>query len=390
MRRRENIRAIQLGCGITGLVCAEEIAKNKKVTELVLADMNTGPAEEMAKRLNNDKISVERVDATDEKALKKLMKRADVIVSAISYVLNQKVVKVAADTNTNYVDFSMSYPYDWVDEPKKYIGDTDATILTCMGEDPGITDLFAKHSAETLDSVERIRRMDGDSGSVPGYGFFSLWSPDDLMDEVTTRAGIFKGGEMTFAAPLSNKDVYEFPQPIGKLQVFNTDHEEVFLMSKLIKGVKDVDFRIAIDEQFVNVVKTLHMVGMDRKDKIDVRGVKVAPIDVLTTLMPRPTDFIGKVKGYAGIVVETTGMKDGKKEMVKMSLMLSHERAHEISNSNATGYLVGIGGAIGTEMLLEGEIPQKGVVFPEMVDADRFLERLRAKGLEVKEQRIAL
>ena len=212
----------------------------------------------------------------------------------------------------------------------------------------------------------------------------------DLLDEVTTRAGIFKGGEMTFAAPLSSKDVYEFPQPIGKLQVFNTDHEEVFLMSKLIKGVKDVDFRIAIDEQFVNVVKTLHMVGMDRKDKIDVRGVKVAPIDVLTTLMPRPTDFIGKVKGYAGIVVETTGMKEGKKTMVKMSLMLSHERAHEISNSNATGYLVGIGGAIGTEMLLEGEIPQKGVVFPEMVDADRFLERLRAKGLEVKEQRIAL
>ena len=371
-------------------MCAEEISKNKKVTELVLADMNTGPAEEMAKRLNNDKISVERVDATDEKALKKLMKRADVIVSAISWVLNQKVVKVAANTNTNYVDFSMSYPYDWVDDTKKYIGDTDATILTCMGEDPGITDVFAKHSAETLDSVERIRTMDGDSGSASGYDFFSLWSPSDLLDEVTTRAGIFKGGEMTFAAPLSSKDVYEFPQPIGKLQVFNTDHEEVFLMSKLIKGVKDVDFRITIDEQFVNVVKTLHMLGMDRKDKIDVRGVKVAPIDVLTTLMPRPTDFIGKVKGYAGIVVETTGMKEGKKTMVKMSLMLSHERAHEISNSNATGYLVGIGGAIGTEMLLEGEIPQKGVVFPEMVDADRFLERLRAKGLEVKEQRIAL
>jgi len=384
------MKVVQLGCGITGLVCAEELVKNKNVTEILLADLNTAPADAMAKRLNSDKISVQKTDATDEKTLKKLMKGADVLVSAISWKLNLKVVKVAADTDTNYVDFSMSYPYDWVDEPTKYVRRPDSTILTCMGEDPGITDVFARHSAGKLDSVDRIRVMDGDNGSVPGQDFFSLWSPSDLMDEVTTQAGIFKGGKMTFAAPLTSKDVYEFPQPIGRLQVFNTDHEEVFLMSKLIKGVKDVDFRIAIDEQFVNITKTLHMVGMDKKEKIDVQGVKVAPIDVLTTLMPRPTDFIGKVRGHAGIVVETTGMKAGRNTMIKTSLVCSHERAYEVSNSNATGYLVGIGGAIGTEMLLEGEISQKGVIFPEMLDSEKFLKRLSAKGLEVKEQTISL
>jgi len=386
----ERMKVVQLGCGITGLVCAEELSKNKKVTELVLADMNTGPAEDMAKRLGSDKISVAKVDATDEKALKKLMKGTDAFVSAISWMLNMKVILVAAKTNTNYVDFSMSYPYDWVDEPKKYVGDTDATLMTCMGEDPGITDIFAKHSAEQLDQVDRIRTMDGDSGSVEGKDFFSLWSPSDMMDEVTTKAGIFKSGKMTFAAPLSSTDFYDFPEPIGRLQVYNTDHEETFLMSKLIKGVKDVDFRIAIDTNFINVVKTLRMVGMDRKDKIDVRGVKVAPIDVLSTLMPKPTDFIGMVKGNAGIVVETTGKKGGKNTEIKMSLVLSHERAYELSHSNATGYLVGLGGAIGTEMLLDGEVPQKGVVFPEMLDASRYLERLRAKGMDVKEQKIAL
>jgi saccharopine dehydrogenase (NAD+, L-lysine-forming) len=384
------MKVVQLGCGITGLVCAEELAKNKKVTELVLADMNIGPAEAMAKRLNNDKISVQKVDASDEKALKKLMKGTDAFISAISWMLNMKVILLAAKTNTNYVDYSMSYPYDWVTEPKKYVGETDATLLTCMGEDPGITDVFAKHSADNLDRVDRIRVMDGDSGSVEGCSFFSLWSPSDMMDEVTTKAGMFKNGEMTFAAPLSSRDIYDFPQPIGKLQVFNTDHEETFLMSGLIKGVKDVDFRIAIDDQFVNICKTMHLVGLDKKEKVDVRGVKVAPIDVLTTLMPRPTDFIGKVKGYAGIVVETTGMKGGKKQMIKMSLLLSHEKAYELSHSNATGYLVGLGGAIGTEMLLDGEIKQKGVVFPEQIPADRFLERLRAKGMKVDEQKIML
>jgi saccharopine dehydrogenase (NAD+, L-lysine-forming) len=232
--------------------------------------------------------------------------------------------------------------------------------------------------------------MDGDSGSAEGVKFFSLWSPHDLMDEVSMPAGIFKDGGMTTVPPLSSSDVYEFPQPIGKLKVFNTDHEETYLMSKLIKGVRDVDFRIAIDDDFANVARALQLVGMHRRDEIDVRGVKVRPIDLLGALMPKPTDLVGKVKGYAAIVVETTGMKDGKRTMIKMSVPLSHEEAYKLSKSNATGYLVGIGGAIGAEMLLDGKIKQKGAVFPEQIDSEEFLERLRGKGLKVTELTIAL
>jgi saccharopine dehydrogenase (NAD+, L-lysine-forming) len=385
------MKAVQLGCGITGLVCAEQLAKNKKVSELVLADIDTAPAQALAKRLKSDKITVTKVDATDEKALRKLMKGADVLVSSVSWMVNEKVIGVAAKTDTNFIEFSMTFSEDdFIDNPKKYVGETNATILSCMGSDPGISDVFARHSANKLDRVDRIRVMDGDSGSVEGFKFFSLWSPQDLMDEVSMPAEIFKDGEMTTVPPLSSSDVYEFPQPIGKLKVFNTHHEETYLMSKLIKGVRDVDFRIAIDDDFANVARALRLVGMHRRDEIDVRGAKVRPIDVLGALMPKPTDLIGKVKGFAAVVVETTGMKDGKKVMIKMSMPLSHEKAFELGNSNASGYIVGIGGAIGAEMLLDGKIKQKGAVFPEQIDSEEFLERLRGKGLKVTELTIAL
>jgi saccharopine dehydrogenase (NAD+, L-lysine-forming) len=390
LARVNKMKAVQLGCGITGLVCAEQLAKNKKVSELVLADIDTAPAQALAKRLKSDKITVTKVDATDEKALRKLIKGADVLVSSVSWTVNMKVIKVAVKTNTNYVEFSMSFDWDFIDNPKKYIGETDATILSCMGSDPGISDVFARHSADMLDRVDRIRVMDGDSGSAEGYKFFSLWSPHDMMDEVSTPAGIFKGGKMTKVPPLSSSDLYEFPRPIGKLKVFNTDHEETYLMSRLIKGVRDVDFRIAIDDDFANVARVLRLVGMHRLDEIDVRGMKIRPIDVLSTLMPKPTDLIGKVKGFAAVVVETTGMKDGKNVMIRMSVPLSHEEAFEMGNSHATGYLVGIGGAIGAEMLLDGKIKQKGAVFPEQIDSEEYIKRLRGKGLKVTEQTIAL
>ncbi|HDP96691.1 MAG TPA: hypothetical protein ENN25_03245 [Euryarchaeota archaeon] len=259
-----------------------------------------------------------------------------------------------------------------------------------MGSDPGISDVFARYSADKLDQVDEIRTMDGDTGSVNGLDFYTLWSPADMMDEVTSPAGIFKNGKMTYAPPLSSKGVYEFPDPVGPLTVYNTDHEETFIMSHLIEGVKNVDFRIAIDDNFVAIAKTLYMIGMHSRDPIDVRGVEVAPLDLLTTLMPKPTDFVGKVKGHMALVVETTGSLNGKKIMMKIWTIMSHEKAYQLSKVNATGYLVGVAGAIGTEMLIDGEIPQKGLVWPEMLPAESYLARMREKQLEISEQIIEL
>jgi len=380
------MKVIQLGCGITGLVCGEQLAKNKKITELVLADLKIDKAEAMADRIRNDRVSVEKIDATNEEALKRLLKDADIIISAVSWTLNRKVMKVAIDTKTNYVDFSLALGWDEALREDNIAKHADVTVLTCMGSDPGITDVFARYSADKLDQVDEIRTIDGDNGAVEGLDFFTLWSPTDMMDEVSTPAGIFKDGKMTYVPPLSTKQVYEFPDPIGKLTVHNTDHEETHLMSHLIKGVKNVDFRIAIDDSFVTIAKSLRTVGLHSRDPIDVKGTRVVPLDVLAALMPNPTDFADKVKGHAGVVVETTGLINGKRRTIKMWTILSHEKAYELCRVNATGYMVGVPGAIGTEMIIDGEISQKGLVFPEMIPANSFIRRLREKGIEVNEE----
>jgi saccharopine dehydrogenase-like NADP-dependent oxidoreductase len=52
--------------------------------------------------------------------------------------------------------------------------------------------------------------------------------------------------------------------------------------------------------------------------------------------------------------------------------------------------MVGTGGAAAAEMFLEGRIPEKGLVIPEQLDPEPFLERIRRKGLEVREERAEL
>lgn len=368
-------------------MCAEHLEKNEHVNDLVLADAMTDSAQAMADRVGSDKFSVQKVDARDDKSLKELLTGCDLLVSAIPGELNKKVLDMAIDLGSNYLDFSMC-----VDSMEEFEGlskrskDRGVTVLTSMGCDPGISDVFARHGADMLDKPESARVMDGDSGVADGYDFFTLWSPLEMIEEVTTPAAVFKGGEMTYVPPLNERQMYDFPEPIGPLPVYNTLHEETFLMSRYIDGLKYADFRIAVDDGFAHVANVLRKIGMHSLKPVDVNGVSVRPLDVVVSQMPRPVELIGKVKGFAGIVVEVEGEKDGKRMMAKTWATMSHEDAYELSSSNATGYLVGTGGAVGAEMILDGKITDKGVLVPEQISAGEYISRLPPKHVEVKEE----
>ena len=377
---------MQLGCGITGLVCAEHVVKNARVDELVLADARTDSAEKLIARLKNDKLSKAKVDATDPDSVKKVLKGCDLLVSSIPSELNMKVFSQVVASGSDYLDFSVAH--EVIDDFEKYskkCKNAGITAITGMGADPGVSDVFARYAANKLDSCYEAHVRDGDNGSAEGSEFFTLWSPLDMMEECTIPAAVFRNGKMTFLPPLNKKEVYKFPSPIGPLPVYNTTHEETYLIPKFIKGIKNADFKIAIDDNFVKTSNMLRKMGMHSLKPLDVKGTKVRPLDVVVTLMPRPVDLIGKVKGSAGIVVEVLGRKNGKKAMARVWTTLSHEKAYKMSKSNATGYLVGAGGAIGAEMLISGKIRSKGLYTGELLPAEEYVSRLPAKGLLVKE-----
>ena len=368
-------------------MCAELLTKNPSVDEIVLADARTDAAEEMAARVSSDKLSIKKLDATKVTNLRKLLKGCDLVVSSLPWMLNMRVLETAASLGVDYVDFCLTIDKIEQYEPvAKMVKDAGITALTATGEDPGISDCFARAGANKLDEVWETHVMDGDSGNAEGYDFFSLWSPIDLLEETTVPAAVFREGKMTFVPPLHQKEFYDFPEPVGRLPVYKTNHEETYLMPRFIKGVKNADFRIAIDDNFASVVRMLRKLGMHSLQPVDVKGVVVRPLDVVVALMPRPTDLIGKVKGHAAIVVEVVGIKNGRKTVVKHWTTMSHEKAYELCRSNATGYLVGVGGAVAAEMVISGTVREKGLLVPEQLPAEEFISRLPGKGLEVKEE----
>ena len=386
------MKVVELGCGVCGLVCAEHIAKNPKVDELILADAKTNAADALANRLGMDKVSVKKVDGTDRAQLKSLLKGCDIVVATMPWRLNRLPLEVATILGTHYVDFGM--PFDSTgpefDKYDKVCRDAGISALIGMGEEPGMSDVFAMHAASKLDRADEAHTYDGDTARVEGLGFFSIWSPVDLLDETSVPAAVFRNGKIEFIPPMSARQIYDFPAPVGRLPVYKTNHDETYFMPMGIKTLKNVSFNICIDDWFAKSAITLRKMGMLSKEAIDVKGVRVRPIDVVASIMPSPVEFVDKTKGDTGFVVEVIGEKNGKRAKVKMWTTMSHEKAYERYKTNAGAYYVGTGGAVATEMLVDGEIRDKGFVIPEQLSARSFLSRLRQKDVQINEEIVLL
>jgi saccharopine dehydrogenase-like NADP-dependent oxidoreductase len=85
-------------------------------------------------------------------------------------------------------------------------------------------------------------------------------------------------------------------------------------------------------------------------------------------------------------VVEVLGEKDGKRTKVKLWTMMSHKDAYALCGTNAGAYLVGTGGAVATDILVDGEVGKKGIVIPEELDVQSFLRRLKDKAVTISEE----
>ncbi len=81
--------------------------------------------------------------------------------------------------------------------------------------------------------------------------------------------------------------MFEFPEGIGPVECVNVEHEEVLLVPRWVK-CKRVTFKYGLGDEFIGVLKTIKMLGLDNKDPINVKGVKVAPRDVVAACLPDP------------------------------------------------------------------------------------------------------
>ena len=126
------------------------------------------------------------------------------------------------------------------------------------------------------------------TSSIEGYDFaptFSIWT---TIEECLNPPVIWETDRGWFTtAPFSEPEVFEFPEGIGPVECVNVEHEEVLLIPRWV-DCKRCTFKYGLGDEFIEVLKTLHKLGLDRRSRCACAASRSRPRDVVAAALPDP------------------------------------------------------------------------------------------------------
>jgi saccharopine dehydrogenase (NAD+, L-lysine forming) len=181
-------------------------------------------------------------------------------------------------------------------------------------------------------------------------------------------------------APFSEPEVFDFPEGIGPLECVNVEHEEVVLVPREV-ACRRVTFKYGLGDEFIEILKVLHKLGLDSKEPLRVRGVEVAPRDVLAAALPDPATLGDRMTGKtcAGTFVTGTG-KDGRPRATYLYHVADNERTMAEYGTQAVVWQTALNPVVALELLARGDWRGAGVLGPEAFPAAPFLALLAEHG----------
>jgi len=364
-----------------GTVVARHLCASDAITDVIVADVDGDLAKRVVAGLRSPKAHATQLDAGEGEALRRAMQDCGVVINTALPRFNPAIQSAARELGLHYLDAASDVANPFIDSD--LWKEKGLTAICGMGEDPGIGNVFVRYAADGMARVESIKVRDGDTASSPEHAFIALFSPETFVEETLAPSRIWREGKYETVPPFGAAETFEFPPPVGPLPVYSVDHEEVDTLPRFIgKGVRHVDFKLALDATTVQTLKLfrdLHLLE---------RGPPggPSPRKALFAALPKPADLAGRVDGHAAILVEVTGEAGGERIVHTVYTMLGHREAFDRFGATATAYLTGTGMAAGAILVADGTVRTRGKLSPEQLDPKPFFALLRGFGLTVTER----
>jgi saccharopine dehydrogenase (NAD+, L-lysine-forming) len=393
------MKVLVVGAGGVGEAIARMAKPRAWVEQMVLADYNLERAKEVQAKLGDDvRFPVEFIDASKQEMVEELARKygVNLIMNAVDPIYNEKVFDAAFNVGVNYMDMAMTLSKPHPEDPfnKSYIklGDYQfekskqweekgLLALVGLGVEPGVADVYARYAQDHLfDEIDEIGIRDGANLVIEGYEFapnFSIWT---TIEECLNPPVIWEQDKGWFTTePFSEPEVFDFPGGIGKIEVVNVEHEEVLLVPRVVKA-KRVTFKYGLGDEFISVLKTLKMLGLDNKEPINVKGVKVSPRDVVAACLPNPAYLGDKMSGKTCAGTWVKGKKDGKEKQVYLYQVADNAECMKTWGCQAVVAQVAFSPLLAMDLVEHGQWKGVGVLGPEAFDPLPFMDKMAEYG----------
>lgn len=393
------MRVLVVGAGGVGSAFASIAARRQFVEALVIADVDAGRAHRAAERTGDPRVSSSRVDASDKLDVAELIHtvRADVVMNACDPRFNPPIFDACFEVGCHYVDMAMHLSEPHPTDPYNQVGvmlgrdqmaasdawsDKGLLALVGMGVEPGLSDVFARHASDNLFSrIDEIGVRDGSDLVIEGLGFaptFSIWT---TIEECLNPPLVYERDRGWFTTePFSEPETFVFPEGIGPLECVNVEHEEVILIPTWV-DVGRVTFKYGLGDEFIDVLRTLHKLGLDSTRPVTVRGAEVSPRDVVAAVLPNPAELGHRMRGKtcAGSWVKGLGL-DGRPREVYLYQVLDNEWTMAEYGHQAVVWQTAVHPVVAIELLATGAWTGTGVLGPEAFPSEPFLHLVAEMG----------
>ncbi|MEU3301782.1 saccharopine dehydrogenase C-terminal domain-containing protein [Streptomyces sp. NPDC006678] len=405
------MRILLVGAGGVGTAITRIAARRDFFERMVVADYDEARAGAAVAALGaagsgdpaSARFAAARVDASDEASVAALLERerCDVLLNATDPRFVMPLFRASLAAGAHYVDMAMSLSRPHPERPHEECGvklgdeqfaladrwsESGRLALVGMGVEPGLSDVFARHAADELfDTIEEVGIRDGADLTVEGYDFapsFSIWT---TIEECLNPPVVFETGRGWFTTPpFSEPEVFDFPEGIGPVECVNVEHEEVLLVPRWVDADR-VTFKYGLGTDFINTLRVLHQVGLDRTEPVTVKSsdgtqVRVSPRDVVAACLPDPATLGDRMRGKTCAGTWVKGSKDGRPREVYLYHVVDNEWSMKEYGSQAVVWQTAVNPVVALELLATGAWSGTGILGPEAFEARPFLDLLERYG----------
>jgi saccharopine dehydrogenase-like NADP-dependent oxidoreductase len=389
------MRILLIGAGGVGSAVVPIAARRSFFDAMVVADYDLSRAQRAVEKVGDLRFVAAQVDASDAASVTALVREHSIthVLNAVDPRFVMPIFDGTFEAGADYLDMAMSLSAPHPDEPYAKTGvklgdeqfakagaweGAGRLALVGIGIEPGLADVFARYAAdEHFSEIDEAGVRDGANLDVSGYEFapsFSIWT---TIEECLNPPVVFEKDKGWFTTPpFSEPEVFDFPEGIGEVECVNVEHEEVLLIPRWVDA-KRVTFKYGLGDEFIDVLKTLHKLGLDRTEKVTVGGAQVSPRDVVAACLPDPATLGDKMSGKTCAGLFVTGKdKAGQPRATYYYHVVDNEWTMREYGSQAVVWQTAINPVVALELVAEGVWKGQGILGPEAFTPRPFLDKL--------------
>jgi len=365
------MKILVLGAGLVGGPMSMDLARNGEF-EVTSADRS----EDALSRLSNVAgITTVQADLDNVDDLKALVKKHDLIISAVPGFMGFRILERVIECGKNVVDIAF-FPEDMFLLHAKAKA-MNVTAICDIGVAPGMSNVLIGYGASMLDTLEKGITYVGGLPVVRTWPFEykAVFSPIDVIEEYTRPARYIDGGRLVVREALSDPELIDFPN-IGTLEAFNSDGLRT--LATTVKG----DYLIEKTLRYkghIEKMAVLRDTGFFDKDPILINGVLISPLEFTSRLLFPKWKLQAGEEDLTVMRVITEGIKDGKRLRYTWDLFDRLDKQTGVhSMARTTGYTA----TMVARLLSKGLYNRKGVSAPEFLGTDAEIVKFLLDGLK--------